>query len=952
MRSKKLLTNFLLFSSFLLLAFVSASAQQAYIKLSDGILVNIKMPGKNEAKVLKIQVVTDNILHVSASVTELFSADKSLMILEAARPPVKWELKEANGLLVISTQSVNATISPVTGEISFTDKNGKALLQETKGGGKSFIATTLEGEQSYSIRQSFSGDSKEAFYGLGQHQNGVFNYKGTQVLLSQYNTEIGIPFMVSSKNYGILWDNNSITKTIDTRNYEQLSTLKVFSKEDNQGWFTATYYDKRNPSKILLARPESEIDYSNIPDLKKLPDSIKMDQMTVTWEGAVQSGFTGEHIFNLRSSGYTKIYIDGKLLASRWRQGWNPAPELIRINLVKGKKYAFKIEWDPTSTESFVSCHWLKPLQENENEFAFESQAGSEINYYFIAGSNMDEVIGGYRELTGKATLMPKWALGFWQCRERYKTQEEVLSTVAEFRKRKIPLDNIVQDWSYWEEDQWGSQQFDKTRFPDAPGMIKTLHEKYNTQFMISVWPKFYENTINYKILDAKGWMFSRNTANRLKDFKGYYSSFYDAFNPEARKVFWNMMDTSLFSMGVDAWWMDATEPDVISNLSEQQRKEFSGPNFLGSSTKYFNAFPLVNSQAVYEGQRLANPDKRVFILTRSAFAGLQRYASASWSGDIGSTWEDLKNQIPAGLNFSMSGLPYWTTDIGGFAVQAKFENPNKEDQEEWRELMTRWYQYGVFCPLFRVHGQFPFREIYNIAPDDHPAYKSMLYYNKLRYRLMPYIYSLAGKTYHDNYTIMRGLPMDFGTDEKVKNIADQFMFGPSILVNPLYQYKSRSRELYLPESNGWYDFYTGKFLKGGQTITADAPYETVPLYVKEGSIITCGPNIQYVAEKSAEPFTIYVFTGKNASFSLYEDEATNYKYEKNQFSNITFKYDETSKTLTIEDRKGSFNGMVKNRTFKIVWISKEKPGMISFESKADITVKYAGKKLLVKMQQ
>jgi len=947
MKRRFFVTLVLIFS-----ALAALAQPDNYRKLSDGILLNIKSNTKSDAKIIKVQVVTDNILHVTASPVDSFVAEKSLMVIEANHPDVKWNAQEINGIIILSTESLNANITTANGVISFTDKTGKILLQETKDGGKTFTGTTLDGEQSYIIRQSFTSAENEALYGLGQHQDGTFNYKGTQVLLSQYNTEVAVPFLLSGNNYGILWDNNSITKSIDTREYEQLSTLKLFSKDGDQGWLTATYVDKKNPAKIVTTRPESFIDYSYIPSLKNLPDSIKLDKVLITWEGSIQSGFAGEHIFNFRSSGYAKIYIDGKLLASRWRQSWNACTELIRINLEKGKKHAFKIEWDPSSAESFISCHWLKPLGENKNEFAFESEAGNQIDYYFIKGNNPDEVIGGYRQLTGKATLLPKWAFGFWQSRERYKTQEEILNTVAEFRKRKIPLDNIVEDWSYWEQDKWGSQEFDLKRFPDAAAMIKTLHEKYNTQLMISVWAKFYEGIPNYNKLNDSGWIYKRNIANRQRDWigKGYMNSFYDPYSPGARKMFWGMMNKSLYSKGIDAWWMDATEPDVTSNLSPQQRKEFSGPNHLGSSTKYYNAFSLVNAQGVYEGQRNVDPNKRVFILTRSSYAGLQRYAAATWSGDIASRWEDFKNQIPAGLNFCMSGMPYWTTDIGGFAVEKRYENATGNDLDEWREQTTRWYQYGAFCPLFRVHGQFPYREIYNVAPEGHPAYKSMLYYNKLRYRLIPYIYSLAGKTYFDNYTIMRGLPMDFAADEKVKNIGDQFMFGPAILVNPVYEYKSRSRKLYLPAGNGWYDFYTGKFFAGGQTINADAPYETMPLYVKEGSIIPCGPNVQYTAEKSTEPFTIYVYTGKDASFTLYEDEAVNYNYEKGQFSKIDFNYDEATKVLTIENRDGSFAGMPAQRVFKMVWISKEKPGALSFDTKVGTTVKYAGKKTTLKM--
>lgn len=938
----------------LLLAGTAYAQSPAYSKQDDGIVLTIKDPVNGKKRLLNVQVVANDIIHVSASATEKLEKEESLMLVQKRRPVVKWDVQESNQAITLVTASVNVTIVKASGEISFTDKAGKPLLQETRGGGKTFTGTTLDGEQSYIVRQSFIADDKEALYGLGQHQAGVFNYKGTQVLLSQYNTEVAVPFLLSSKNYGILWDNNSITKTIDTREYEQLSTLKLFSKDGDQGWLTATYTDKANPSQMLVERPESEIDYAYIPSLKKLPENIKLEKVLVNWEGFIQSGFDGEHVFNLRFSGYTKIYIDGKLLANRWRQGWNPGTELIRINLQKGVKHAFKIEWDPSSGESFLSCHWLKPLQGDEkNEFAFESEAGNTIDYFFIKGNDMDEVIGGYRELTGKATMMPKWVMGFWQSRERYKTQDEIINTVAEFRKRKIPLDNIVLDWFYWEEDKWGSQEFDKTRFPDAAAMMKTLHEKYNTQLMISVWAKLYKGIPHYNMLNDSGWIYKRNIAEGRKDWvgKGYLSSFYDAYHPGARKVFWDMMNKNIYSKGVDAWWMDATEPDITSNLSPQQRKEFSGPNYYGSSTKNYNAFSLVNAQGVYEGQRSVDPDKRVFILTRSAYAGLQRYAAATWSGDIGSRWEDLKFQIPAGLNFSMSGMPYWTMDIGGFSVEDRYVNAQGKELDEWREQMTRWYQYGAFCPLFRVHGQFPFREIYNVAPEDHPAYKSMLYYNKLRYRLMPYIYSLVGKTYHDNYTIMRGLPMDFAADEKVKNIGDQFMFGPAVLVNPVYEYQKRNREVYLPNTNGWYDFYTGKFIAGGQTIVADAPYETMPLYIREGSIIPCGPNIQYVAEKSAEPFTVYVFTGKDVSFDLYEDEATNYNYEKNMFANIRFSYNESAKTLIINNRAGSFKGMQKNRVFNIVFISKEKPGNISFDTNTGEKVKYSGKQIVVKMK-
>jgi alpha-D-xyloside xylohydrolase len=338
-----------------------------------------------------------------------------------------------------------------------------------------------------------------------------------------------------------------------------------------------------------------------------------------------------------------------------------------------------------------------------------------------------------------------------------------------------------------------------------------------------------------------------------------------------------------------------------------------------------------------------------VFLLTRSGFAGSQHYSASIWSGDIASRWEDMKAQISAGLNFSMSGLPYWTMDIGGFAVERRYEKPNTENLEEWRELQTRWYQFGAFAPLFRAHGQFPYREIYNIAPEGHPAYNSMLYYNKLRYRLMPYIYTLAGMTYHNDYTIMRGLVMDFPNDANVKNIGDQFMFGPAILVNPVYNYKDRKRTLYLPAGQGWYNLYSGKYESGGKNITVDAAFDTIPLFVKEGSVVPFGPELQYTSEKPADTITLYVYAGKDASFTLYEDENLNYNYEKGSFSNIPITYNEAKKQLTIGARKGSFPGMLASRTFKIVWISKTQAKPLDFDAKGDAIIKYNGEAIIVR---
>ncbi|MFC1569852.1 TIM-barrel domain-containing protein, partial [bacterium] len=411
-------------------------------------------------------------------------------------------------------------------------------------------------------------------------------------------------------------------------------------------------------------------------------------------------------------------------------------------------------------------------------------------------------------------------------------------------------------------------------------------------------------------------------------------------------------INSKLFSKGFDAWWLDATEPDIHSNLSRPETRLRLGPTALGSFARYLNTYSLMNAKGIYKGQRQVNPDQRVFILTRSAYAGQQRYSAVTWSGDIATRWFDLKAQIPSGLNFCLSGIPYWTTDIGGFAVEPRFErNVKPDDLEEWRELNTRWFQYGAFCPLFRVHGQFPYREMFNIAPEDHPAYQTMLAYDKLRYRFMPYIYSLAGWVTQYDYTLMRALVMDFGKDPKVFNIKDQFMFGPALLVNPVTDYKARSRQVYLPAGSGWYHLKSGKYLKGGKTIEADAPYSDIPIFVKAGSIIPFGPELQFTDEKPADPIRLMVYTGQDAKFVLYEDENVNYHYENGAFSQIKIKYHEKAKTLTIKARKGEFPGMLKERTFEIVWVTPKHLKGLNLDGEPDETVTYVGDKIVVRME-
>ncbi|HEY1872594.1 MAG TPA: TIM-barrel domain-containing protein, partial [Chitinophagaceae bacterium] len=665
---------------------------------------------------------------------EPLKKDTTLMVI-APHTKIAWSAVTKNNETTVSTSTIRAVVDRSNGTVRFTDLHGQPLLQE-EDNGSLFTPTTIDAGPSWQISQTFKSSPDEAFYGLGQHQQGMMNYKGNLVELLQNNTEVAIPFLVSNKNYGILWDNYSITQFGDGRKYQPLNELELYDEAGNESGLTAKYVSKTDSTKIVSQRTESELAYDYLSSLPRFPNKFSLNDGKVIWQGSIESSFTGIHKFSVRYGGYVKVWIDGKLQLDAWRQCWNPAMTLLPINMEAGKKYSFKMEWIPDGSESYISVNWLKPVTDyNNKHFILSSEAAKNIDYYFVYGKDIDEIIGGYRYLTGKAPIVPKWALGFWQSRERYKTQNEILSTVKTFRDKNIPLDNIVMDWQYWKPDEWGSQEFDPSRFSDPKGMIDSLHNLYHAHFMISVWPKFYAGIKNYELMNDNGFLLTKNIQENRKDWLGYVSTFYDAFNPVAGKFFWQLVKQNLYAKGIDAWWMDAPEPDIHSNLSIDKRKELMYPNALGSATKYFNAYPLANAKTIYQGQRTADPNERVFILTRSAYAGLQHYGAAVWSGDIGSRWLDMKNQISAGVNFSMSGLPYWTMDIGGFAVEHRYENATGETANEWKELETRWYQFGAFCPLFRSHGQYPYREVFNIASSGDTAYQSILFYDKLRYR-------------------------------------------------------------------------------------------------------------------------------------------------------------------------------------------------------------------------
>ncbi|MBR4755375.1 MAG: glycoside hydrolase family 31 protein [Bacteroidales bacterium] len=865
-----------------------------------------------ENTVVRLQAFSPGIMRVSATPDGNFSDRKSLTVV--SQPAFKdFRVVREGECVCLVTSGLKAVVSR-DGSVSFFDPEGDVLAD---GGTFSFAPMEVEGKKAWSVRTRFGSEQDESFYGLGQQQAGEFDHKGRSEELYQYNTKASVPFVVSTKGYGLLFDAYSLSRWGNPDPYLQLGEMfKLYDAEGKEGALTGTYIPATG---IPVVRREDSLYFENEFTIRNLP-KMDLNGSKVVYEGFIEAPQTADYHFIQYYAGFQATGLGGKeMMSRRWRPAWNPNSFKFTAHLEKGEKIPVRIEWEPDGSVSYLGLR-VAPLQTREEEegISFWSEFEPQADVYFFAGKDYDEVIHGYRTLTGKAQVMPKWALGFWQSRERYSTQEELVGTLAEMRRRHIPVDNIVQDWQYWKEDQWGSHEFDEERYPDPEKMIDDVHGMH-AHFMISVWPKFYTNTAHYKELKEAGYAYTHAEDAGLVDWLGHEQTFYDAYAEGGRKIFWRQMDESLYSRygrKIDAWWMDASEPNLRDCLPMDYLKWLLTPTALGPSTEYLNAYSLVNAEAIYNGQRSVDPDKRVFLLTRNGFAGIQRYSTATWSGDIGTSWTDMRMQMAAGLGFSMSGIPFWGMDIGGFSVMGKFYD--KANEGEWQELQTRWHQFGTFVPLFRTHGQWPRRELWNLAPEGSPAYESILWYMRLRYRLMPYLYSMAGSINREDYTIMRGLPMDFPDDPEVRDLSDQWMFGPALMPCPVYEYGSRSREVYLPEG-GWYDFYTGDYLTGKRMITASAPFGRMPLYVRAGSIIPFGPEIEWSDEKPDSEIRLYVYTGADSDFTLYEDDGLTYGYEHGAFATIPIHWDDAARTLTIGPRTGSFPGMLEERSFIVV---------------------------------
>ena len=942
-------------------AISSAALAQSYKRTESGIVVT---PATGPA--VQLEYYGDGIIRVTEAGPITLDAPPSLIV--RAKPIAGgFTVTEAPGTVTLSTGTAFADVDLNTGNVRFRDASGRPVLEQS--GPPGFKPVSAEGTPWLSVSQQFNRGTDEGFYGLGQHQFGQMNYNGQDVELMQHNMDVAIPFVVSTRNYGLLWDNNSVTRFGDPKPYTYAGAADDGLQVNGGSGWTATYSVK---GKTIAKRQEPTIQLQYLEDVNRWPAGTRkpdmqstVDGLHVTWEGTVIPRTGGLHRFRLYGSSYFKVFVDGRQVLDRWRQNWNPWYHNFDVELAAGTPHTVRIEWDPDS--GYIALLHNDPRPEpDRHSLTLTSDFGRAVDYYFIPGSDLDDVIAGYRRLTGKAPILPKWSYGFWQSRQRYETQDQLISVLREYRKRKLPLDAIVQDWLYWPQDQWGCQCFDPQRFPDPKAMVDEVHAS-GAHVMISVWAKYYKNIPNYDALKSIDGIYERMSnpqpdeprdPNYIKwmylDWvgPGYFNAFYDAYNPAARDLYWRQVREGIESKGFDAWWLDSDEPDFHSNISPAETARRMGPTALGPAEPYFNSYPLVHVDGVHDHQIADKPDVRPFILTRSAFAGIQRDSAAVWSGDVASRWDNLREQISAGLNFSLSGAPNWSHDIGGYTMESRFQKPTAADLAEWRELNTRWFQLGAFSPIFRSHGENIKREIFEMSPAGSPTYNAMVWYDRLRYRLMPYIYTLGADTWFKDGTIMRALVMDFASDKKTWDVGDEYLFGPAFLVAPVTTYKARSRKVYLPAGAAWYDFYTGRSMRGGQTITAAAPYERMPLFVRAGSIVPTGPAIQHTGEDKGGPVTLNVYTGADGSFSLYEDDGVSRQYLHGQYSRIPLKWDEASKTLTIGAREGNgYNGMPAKRAIHVRWIKPESPRALSFEAKPDASVTYTGAPLTVRMR-
>ena len=754
----------------------------------------------------------------------------------------------------LKVKNLTATYDSTADAITFINADGNVILREVE---HSRISqpSTIQNEPTTISGQRFHSPADEYIYGTGQFQDGYLNLRGLSRRLTQVNTQISIPFILSNKGYGLLWNNYGLTEL--------------------------------NPASdsVSLTPAGTEGDSFTV-DITTSTGNARETRSVNAFEGEMNIPETGEYCLLLdvgqRMARKYKLSVDGKVLVD-FNNLWLPPTTSLMTTLDKGK-HRVRVEGE---SHDAPTLHWRK----NINETELRSPVSTGIDYTVFSGTP-DEVIASYRQLTGPAPMMPQWTLGYIHCRERFDSQKELLENADEFRRRQIPIDVIVQDWQYWGRHGWNAMCFDLDKYPDPKLMVDSLHDA-DIRLMISVWSKLDVNSEVGKVAKERGYLLPG-------------SEWVDFFNPEAAGYYWDNFSSRLLKpYGIDAWWQDATEPEN----DDLQGRRINGGKLPGEV--YRNAFPLFVNRTVYEGLRKDAPHKRAMILTRSGFPGMQRYAAATWSGDVGHDWETLRRQITGGLGQMVTGLPWGTFDAGGF-----FRPGHHSENVEYKELLLRWLQVGTFLPLMRVHGYMSNTEPWRYGNEVDSVARKFI---GMRYELMPYIYSVSASVSRDGYTMMRPLVMDFTTDENALQQKYEYMFGPSLLVSPIVEGGVKEWSTYLPEGCGWYDFRNGKRYDGGTIALTKETIATIPVFAKAGSIIPMKQAGQFAADNADSPIDLHVYPGADCTFTLYEDEGDNYNYEKGAFSTIPIIWEDSTRRLTIGKRKGEFDGMQKKRIFNVI---------------------------------
>ncbi len=854
-----------------------------------------------------------------------FSVHTNLAVVKKPES-IPFQLHATRAHIRLSTALITVQVRCSSGALTFFDSSGQAFLAEPLEGGKFMRPTTFKGVPAFEVRQAFYLPVDEALYGLGQHQQGIMNYHGSIIRLEQSNRHIAVPIMVSNYGYGIFWNNPAITEvSAGASNPQPIAAAYLVDSQGKHGGLTIEYFSDmrfRNRIRIgtdatLKISPQNRV-VGGIPALSTTrPYSVR-------WTGWIKPPVSGGYTFTGEINGSMQLAVGGEVIIDCHDERPNTSVS-ARLELTKGRRYRFTMQYIHHAERSEMKLRWSLPPTANERHtLSWQSQVGGAIDYYILYGPSADEVISAWRGISGTVPMLGRWVWGFWQSKCLYKSQAEILGIAAQYRSLNIPIDGIVQDLFYWRPAPWGSNRFNPRRYPSPAGMVRTLHREH-VHFMLSVWAQFAPGSSNYRRLLRAGLLYPSRCRDR----------YYDAFNPLARRLYWQFLKLQLFSLGVDAWWLDASEPQLCNDWGQFAHIK----THLGWGAFVYNAYPLMHTTAVYEGQRQTTSQKRIMILTRSAWAGQQRNSTVVWSGDIPATWRVLREQIPAGINFSLTGIPYWNSDIGGFF------SGNPQDPA-YRELFIRWFQFGAFCPLFRVHGANYPKEMWRFGPE---AMQILLKFDQLRYRLLPYIYSVSWMVSQQGYTMMRGLMMDFGSDPAVLSIPDQYFFGPALMVSPVLEARAASRNVYLPQTRRWFDFWTGTLHPGGGTIVVQAGLDSMPLQVPAGAIVLLGPLI-HRADLPADPLEVRIYSGADAAFTLYEDENDNYNYERGTYSEITFHWLQRTRTLTIGDRKGAFPGMLRHRRMHIVLVRAGHGVGIVPTAAPDHLVHYSGRETMLSL--